>query len=193
MIVTIAGTSGSGKTYLVRTFLEYVEKYKGSIVPTFIKDRKPPIGYDIVLPGCVESVFLVGAYGEVDTAGCDTIRDVVQVFDLIQEKAVKGHVLYEGLIVMNHTRGPGLVHIASENGEEFHVIQLDTPLATCFASINARRAARGQDKILKRVNTEGNYNRALNYCTKMRWSGAIIHKCNREQALDVLLGLLLGV
>ena len=185
VIINIAGTSGSGKTHLIREFLSWVGE--ATCKPQYIAGRKPPIGYTFGIEGVL--FFLMGAYEDADTAGCDTIRDVVQIFDLIREKAKRYHVIYEGLIVMNHTRGPQL---AAEYGKEFVILQLDVPYATCVASINSRRSARGQGRLLDKKNTKGNFVRAANYCTKMQAQGARVIKVRRDAALEKLLELVEG-
>lgn len=184
--MNVAGTSGAGKTYLIRSFLIWVKKMgPDTVMPAFQAGRKEPIGYDIEIDRVL--IHLVGAYEQADTAGCDTIRDVGWVFDYIRQQHDRGmHVLYEGLFMMNMTRGPAL---AAER-QPFYVIQLADPLSVCIASINARREARGEGALLKKENTAGNFKRAANYCDKMRGAGASVIRVKREQALGVLLGTL---
>lgn len=188
MIVNIAGTSGSGKTHLVRDFLRWVEAHKGTIEPCHIDDRKSAIGYDINLGQDFKTIHLVGAYSDaLDTSGCDTIRDVIWVYDYIRLQHDLGYdVLYEGLFVMNMTRGPAL---AAER-QPFHVIQLTSTLAQCIAAIDSRRDLRGDEPLRSKKNTRGNYTRAQNYCDVMRGAGATIHRTKREEALPVLLKIL---
>ena len=51
MLITIAGTSGSGKSHLMRSFLNWAKK-RGEIEENFITGRATPIGY---LLGLLES------------------------------------------------------------------------------------------------------------------------------------------
>lgn len=188
MIVNIAGTSGAGKTHLMRAFLDWVRAQHSIIEPQFIKDRKEPIGYDIRIPGFKRKFHVVGSYGTADTAGCDTIRDVVWVYNYIRGQHEQGkHVIYEGLFVMNMTRGPQL---AAEFVDEFHVIQLAVPFAVCVESINTRRAARNEGELLTKDNTKGNFVRANNYCDKMRAVGVNVVRVKRQDALDELLRII---
>lgn len=185
MIINIAGTSGSGKTHLIRGFLAWA-KSRGVVKSCYIDGRKEPIGYDIILPRS-KTIHLVGAYENADTAGCDTIRDVVWAFDYIKEQSeLNKHVVYEGLFMMNMTRGP---QMAEELGN-VTVLQLTDPLAVCIASINDRREARGEGPLRKKENTIGNFKRADNYAGKMRMAGAAIIRTNRDKALGLLVGLL---
>ncbi len=184
-IITIAGTSGSGKSHLMRLFLVWAKKH-GTVTEKFVEGRAAPIGYFI--DGVTDrSIYVVGGY-DVPTGGCDTIHNIAQVFGMIEEQHTqKRHVLYEGLFVMNMTRGPQL---AAELGQELCVLQLTTPFATCVTSIDARRAERGQGKLETKKNTEDNYRRATNYCAKMRDAGARVIKVSRVEALPTLLELL---
>ena len=187
MIVNIAGTSGSGKSHLVRGFISWAEKH-GEVKPLYIEDRKEPIGYDVLVHRFrPQTVHIVGAYSTAHSGGCDNIRDVGWVYDYIRKQyKTKDVVLYEGLFMMNMTKGPQL---AAET-EAVTVIQLTAPLSVCIASINLRRAERGEGPLLKKVNTVGNYRRAENYCDKMRAAGASIVRTNRVEALDTLLDTL---
>lgn len=181
MIVQIAGTSGSGKSYLVRQFLAWGAK-NGKV--TECKAGTKLVGYDVKVKEYYP-IHVIGPYREgVDTAGCDSIRNIDQVFALIaQAEDENKDVLFEGLFMMNHTRGPQLV----EKYEAVKVVQLTDPLAVCLQSINDRRSARGDDKLLSKKNTEGNYVRAANYCDKMYSAGAGVIRTKRADALEALL------
>lgn len=189
IIVTIAGTSGSGKSHLMRFFLDWA-RMNGDVVEEFVEGRVAPIGYLVQLKRPVQStcaIYVIGGY-EVPTGGCDTIHNIAKIFSSIEKQYALGrHVLYEGLFVMNQIRGSQL---AAEVGENLCVLQLTTPLATCFASINERRAERGEGKLETKNNTVDNYRRATNYCAKMRDSGARVFKVDRGTALPRLLNLL---
>lgn len=193
MIIQIAGTSGSGKSHLVRDFMSWIDANGGALTERRVGSRATPLGYDVCLPKAGgsrprgASLHIVGAYDS-PTGGCDTIRDVVQLYDLILEEHNKGiDILYEGLFVMNHTRGPKLVE---QVDGAMVVLQLTTPFATCVNSINNRRDARGEGKLVNKENTRSNFVRAENYCKKMAAAGAGVIKVRRDQGLDTLLELL---
>lgn len=190
MIINIAGTSGAGKSHLIRDFMRWATKY-GKPQPVYVEGRGAPMGYDIPLGKDRWPIHLVGYYGDAGTGGCDTIRDVVSVFSWIEEQSEAAYVLYEGLFVMNMTRGPQLAVAMIEQGLDFYVLRLTTPLTTCFASINSRRAQRGEGALQNKKNTENNYIRAKNYCVKMRDVGATVIPVEREEALEVLKCLVL--
>lgn len=180
MIVSIAGTSGSGKTTLARALIAQATErvdVKGD------KDRV--LGAILELPGKL-STFLVGRYQDgLQTCGCDTIKDVVRVYELVDEYAKLGfNVVYEGLFVMNHTRGPEL---ARRHRGNTTVIRLTNSLEECKRSVNERRAAQGEGPLESWKNTEGNHKRATNYGDKMRNAGANVIYTKREVALERLM------
>lgn len=183
VIVQIAGTSGSGKSHLMRSFMDELAK-KASWTEEFVDGRTRPLGY--VWKGASQ-IFVPGAYDS-PTGGCDTIKDVSQVFSLVHGWYQKGYsVVFEGLFCMNQTRAPQLV---AKIHHGYHVLQLTTPLATCMESINNRRAERGVGALENKENTVGNYNRSGRFCLGMRESGAKIHKVSREEGLPKLLEIL---
>jgi hypothetical protein len=185
MIIQIAGTSGSGKSTVVRGFLKLAEK-RGKVEPvTSPNDRV--VGYRVRLHRR-PPIYVLGVY-ESPTGGCDaSFKRVEEVFEVVRARHAAGEdVRYEGLFVMNHTRGPEL---ATEVGENLIILQLPPPLATCLKSVDARRAERGAGPLQQKHNTEGNHVRARNYCVKMRGAGATVLRVSREEALDQLLELL---
>jgi hypothetical protein len=188
MIISIAGTSGSGKSTLVRNFMKWAGKM--GVVKAIHRDGFPsyPVGYDIIMPH-TKMIHVVGPYGGADTAGCDVLRKIDAAYDRIDAafKANK-HVIFEGLFMMNMTRGPQMVELYGDT--PIHVIHLSDPLAVAIASINARREARGEGPLLNKDNTIGNFTRAKNYSDKMRAAGAHVVSVKRAEALGVLVGLL---
>ena len=180
-IIQITGTSGAGKSHLMRTLLTVLP-----FTPVFEKGRQSPIGYTAEDED-FGVVFVPGAY-ESPTGGCDTIKEISKVFDLVAAHWEGGeNVVFEGLFCMNQTRGPQL---AAKVGRDYHIIELMTPLATCMESINDRRMERGAGALSKKGNTRDNYVRAQNFCATMREAGARVHKTDREDGLDKILDIL---
>lgn len=184
MLIQVAGTSGSGKSHLMRSFLKHMRK-EAEVEEGHLQGRASPIGYLINRKN--NPIFVAGAY-DVPTGGCDTIRDVKQVYELLDKHLKLGrHVVFEGLFCMNQTRGPQL---ATRLGKDYVVLQLATPLATCLASINSRRAERGEGELANQTNTIDNYRRATNFCASMREAGARVIRVTRDEGLDKMLELL---
>lgn len=187
MIVSIAGTSGSGKTTLARALIARATE-REDVMSSL--DGKVS-GSILHLDGRLDT-FLVGRYTEgLQTCGCDTIKDVERVYTLVADMAATGmNVVYEGLFVMNHTRGPELVHQAVREKWGLTVLHLTTTLDECKRSVDARRAAQGRGPLESWKNTEGNFKRASNYAYKMGRSGAKVLRVSRDEALDQLLQVL---
>ena len=91
MIINIRGTSGSGKTYTVRSFMN---KYQPESVIMY--DSK------MVAAHCVYynmiPVYVIGSYKNV-CGGCDAIPTQDMACSLVRHFAQFGHVLFEGLLM----------------------------------------------------------------------------------------------
>lgn len=190
MIIQIAGTSGSGKSHQMRLWLAQMNKLCKPVVPVYIDGRTAPYGYVYAAEKRFGAdVFVPGSY-EVPTGGCDTIHDVREVFKEVERRHLAGfHVVFEGLFVMNHTRGPQLV-ARLDDPAEFAVLKLTTSYNTCLASIDSRRAAQGEGRLKDKSNTKGNWVRAENYCVKMRATGAQVFAVARDEVVSTINRLL---
>lgn len=170
MIISVRGTSGSGKTHLARALMEKLPPP----VPLLVEGRKRPLALD-----CGPVRFL-GDYG-VQQGGADTVRDPrEQVFRLIAQWADGGrHVFYEGLMVSNEvtrTLDLGRRHPT-------HVIFLNTPLDQCVAAINERRAARGVQEPVSLKKTTEKHEELLRVRARLRPSGIVqVYSLDREAA-----------
>lgn len=93
MIINIRGTSGSGKSHLVRSVMDLY----GLRTKFFVENRKQPIGYTAHRRTSGRNLSVLGHY-ETACGGCDTIPSLDQIFS----RAMKAHgehdVLFEGLI-----------------------------------------------------------------------------------------------
>lgn len=134
MIVNIRGTHGSGKTSLVRAFMERHDT-------TPIQGKKKPDGY--VCQTHWGEVRVVGSY-ETSCGGCDGIQPYALIWPRVLEYAALGHVLFEGALVSNSYGNIG--RDSEEYGDEFVFAFLDTPLQTCIDRILQRRVERGNLK-----------------------------------------------
>lgn len=138
MIVMVRGTSGSGKTTVMRKVIAGLP----SLNPVWVGGRKNPLyyydGFHSVL----------GSYGDSACGGADTIHGHEALFSLIRERAEVGHVLVEGLLLSEDVKWTsGLPR------DTVRAIFLATPLPVCLERIKGRRMARGNDKPLNPENT----------------------------------------
>jgi energy-coupling factor transporter ATP-binding protein EcfA2 len=181
MIINICGTSGSGKSTAVRAVMDLAPEREAV---RSNDGRKQPIGYTFHLPDVRKPVFVPGHY-EAVTGGCDTIKDIPRIFRLVKDfHLMEFHVLYEGLFVMNMTRGPEMVR-------EFPgcvvVFRLDTHITECKRGVNARRAEQGEPPLTTWKNTEGHVIRARNYTQRMDTAGARTHLVSRDEVVSRVL------
>lgn len=135
MIINLRGTSGSGKTTVVKNFMDLAVSRNRVLV----KGRDRPIGYSLKMPWQTDRqrTFVLGHY-ETDCGGCDTISSTDEVFDRV--RAAHGHgmdVLFEGLLIAAEVKRTMALFT---DGLPLLVIALDTDIESCVLSVNKRRA-----------------------------------------------------
>ena len=138
-IVNIRGCNGSGKTTIVRRFLDRL--------PCQPLGGKPgrPAGYTVDASGWGISVpvFVVGSY-ENTCGGTDGINTQEEIAARVVKAYSLGHVLVEGLLMSKSSAGGHVAPILKEHGAIFAF--LDTPWETCLERVLQRRAAAGNEK-----------------------------------------------
>jgi hypothetical protein len=181
MIINIRGTSGSGKTHLVRRVMElYTTR-----VAYRREGRKQPIGYVYHREGA-RSLAIIGHY-ETACGGCDTIPKMEEIFELARQSALQGYdVIFEGLLISaDVNRTEELSRWAGERGIPTEVIALTTPLQECLDSVNARRAARNPDlPPVKEKNTISKFNGVRKSLERLRQAGVAAHELTRDEAFE---------
>lgn len=138
-IVNIRGCNGSGKTTIVRRFLDRL--------PREALGGKPsrPMGYkvDASAWGIQLPVFVVGSY-ENTCGGADGINTQEEIADRVVKAQGLGHVLVEGLLMSKSSAGGHVAPILKDHGAIFAF--LDTPWDVCLARVLSRRAEAGNTK-----------------------------------------------
>lgn len=200
--INIRGTGGSGKSTLVRKVQE--------CYPNFAKiveeGRRRPMatchwfdgGQCVLLGGGqkhIAGLFVPGHY-ETDCGGCDTIKTVDKVYELVRTSALGdgNNVLYEGIMVMDDvTRAVQFDQDLKKAGGKLVVVSLTTPIDLCLAGIRARRGAEKEaSKPLNEKNTRERMKRQENSLHRLRQAGVELRKLSRDEALvqiKELLGL----
>lgn len=184
MIFNIRGTSGSGKTHLVR---QIMGQY-GSRVKYSEPGRKQPIGYTLNRGERGRSLAVIGHY-ETACGGCDTIAKMDRIFELVKASAEQGFdVIFEGLLISaDVNRHVDLHQWAQKNGQHLQVISLTTELQTCLDSVNARRKARNPDlPPVKEKNTISKFNGVRKSLERLRSAGVEVHELDRAGAMHHL-------
>jgi len=137
-IIDIRGTNGSGKTYLVR---ELIERLGGKKSYYLEDDADRIIGYTLQ-----DGTGLLGPYEKAVSGGCDQIRTMDQVCDLVRDMVDDGHhtIILEGYIV-SHTfsRWHAMAKEMKKRDYKWHFRFLETELEECIRRVKLRRAARG--------------------------------------------------
>jgi len=164
MIIQLRGTSGSGKTYTARSFMEC---YAPDIQICDIGGK--------TVAHCVywemQPVYLLGSYKNV-CGGCDSISSQDMVCSLVRHFSQFGHVIFEGLIMSHlYARYAALADEMSEAGDVFTFAFMDTPLELCLERIVQRRITKGNYKELNPDNTIGKYESTHAVAEKLRKAG----------------------
>lgn len=153
--IQICGTSGSGKTSVVRQYIA-----DSVAVPILFNHKKKPTVYEGRWGDI--PVFFLGSY-ETTCGGCDTIPSVTIVAELMEylDNAYSdGVLLFEGLMISHMVGTVGNMQV--KLGVERNVRAfLDTPLDVCLARVQARRDAAGNTKPFNPANTIKDHPRVI--------------------------------
>jgi hypothetical protein len=152
MVINVRGTSGSGKSTIVRGIME-----KGQVGP--IGEGRKPDGYIVQIPELVRPVYVVGPYVTA-CGGCDAISTQDEICARIRAYSTLGDVLVEGLL-MSHSFARYVAldrELFARDGTHCIWAFLDTPLSLCLDRVRARREERrlatgGEFKELNTKNT----------------------------------------
>jgi hypothetical protein len=168
MIIQIRGTSGSGKSTVMRQVMLTL----GEWLPIRREGRKQPLGYqhaDIVVLGHYES----------PCGGCDTIGSARAVYTLIQETDAP-IILCEGLLLSEDVKW-------SSQLPDLRIIYLTTPLEQCITQIQQRRLAVGNSKPLNTDNTTHRVGVIERSRVKLGALGVCCRRCPPEQAVGIII------
>ena len=203
MIINIRGTSGSGKSHLVRAIMKlYAEKY-----PIHIKKRRQPISYvlhphgvkwvnspkipgkksikELRYPPGKRPLSVLGHY-ETACGGCDTINSYSQLLTLIRNRHKTMDVLYEGLLISGDVKQT--MKLFKKFKEEYQIVIITTPLAQCLKNVNKRRKARMGEKFMevKPINTERKYKCINMSAEKLEEAGIKVTRLGPRNALKYI-------
>lgn len=182
MIINLRGTSGSGKSTIVRKVMErYASKSRVTE-----EGRRQPIGY--ICARGARPLAIIGHY-ETACGGCDTVPKMEKIYELVRKAHSNGmDVIFEGLLISADVNRTAALH---EEGLPLTVIALDTPLDVCIDSVNERRHARNPDlPPVKTKNTESKYKGVKKSMERLRAAGVTAIEADRDAALAKCLELL---
>lgn len=186
MIIQIRGTSGSGKTWVMREVMNRLNYLKPVYVPTWAgKKRRQPLYYY----SGTDRVAVLGHY-ESTCGGCDNVGSARHVFELIEkvresEEAVGGDcsIVCEGLLLSEDSKW-------SSQLVDLHAFFLATPVEKCLEQIRMRRLEAGNSKPLKEDNTRNRVAVIERARIKLIDSGAVCRRVSAKQAPREVLKLL---
>lgn len=188
MIINLRGTSGSGKSTIVRSMMDLYAVRQ----PVHIEKRKQPLYYRLWRTEDTTGkpdLIVLGHY-EVACGGCDTLPTMDKVFELATTASTEAtHVIFEGLLLgVDVTR---TVELNRFSGGKLEVIFLNTNLDTCFASVNARRWAKDPTKPpVSTKNTESKYNALKSIVPRLVNGGVWAYETSRQGALERVADIL---
>jgi hypothetical protein len=192
LIVNPRGTSGAGKTELVRRIMAtYGWPCRRLVEPMYRPSRRHPLAYRLQHPASGRALAVLGHY-EATSGGCDTVRasdgGIDGVFRLVADFARSGHdVLLEGLALSHDVERSAA--LACEH--ELHVLCLNTPPQQCAANLVVRRrlGRKAEATLLRRVAAE---RARLDEMCEALEASARVERLGFDQALaraQMLLGL----
>lgn len=166
MIIQIRGTSGSGKTTVVRRFMEKLltlQEGNATFQPKYETGRGKPIWYEYQHK-FNRVVYVLGHYEpETPCGGCDTIGSAPEIVNVINRchkyyeeyrphafRVAQPILITEGLLWSEDTKWTK--HML-DGGRDVRSIFLTTPLDQCIKQIKSRRKAAGNEKELNTENT----------------------------------------
>ena len=175
MFINIRGTFGSGKTTVIRSFMETLLSKNGreeTLHNMFVATNKDGSKSDVKLiyhrfdgvEGLARPVLFIGGYGpgktgDLTCGGADTVnwkgaQDDIDV--LIRNKIKTNHILIEGSIVSgSYNRYNRLAsYIINELGEQAIQLYMMAPLDECIRRVEGRRKNKHERK-LERARAEG--------------------------------------
>lgn len=185
MIINIRGTSGSGKSHIVRAIMDQCTGRE----PDFVEGRRRPLFYTMWQPTAPrpEVLAVIGHY-ETPCGGCDTIPSLDRIYEVIRKQVDNGFdVIYEGLLLSAE------VNRAVALGNDFNmaVIALDVPLQECIDSVNKRRWAKNPDKPgVNPKNTEAKWKQTRRALERIGEAGIPTYSLKRDAALRMIPELL---
>lgn len=170
MIINIRGTSGSGKTYIVRQLMEQLGNQQ------LVHGDGEYFRSNKVVAHCchhkMQPVYFLGNYSGAKCGGCDTIKTQNLVCSLVRYFSQFGHVVFEGLLMSHlYSRYVSLYEELERCGEDMVFLYLDTPIDVCLDRIKQRRLQAGNVKPLKPDNTISKHESTHRCYAKMEEAG----------------------
>jgi shikimate kinase len=182
MIIQVRGTSGSGKTTVVKQVMKKLGPFHG----VFIEGRKKPLYYSYAKNGYKgPNIFVLGHY-EADCGGCDTIGSAPAVFDLIKEVHTGDSIiLSEGLLWSEDVKWS--VELLGTIDTNVRALFLTTSTEECLRRVTARQDGKkplDPARVIRKLTTRvGTIERAR---LRLVHTDVLCKRCSSEQAPAVI-------
>lgn len=178
-VINISGTSGSGKTTIVRQLLNQCSR---SPIVTDYKIQ----GYYVWKLGIMPTV-IVGSY-EKPTGGCDTISPITEVFKkvLYYHEKENCNVIFEGLLI-SRSKGRMIALWNDLGQQDLFIYHLTTSIEDCMEGIRQRRALKGNNKPVDPKRTLETYYRVAKITGDLKALGIPVEYTMREEALQKII------
>jgi len=161
LVINPRGTSGAGKTWLVREVMAAYGRQGSAPIPLMRQGRSRPLGWRLEHPAGGRAPCVIGDYQGI-RGGTDTIPltdgGLDAAFRLANAEASAGcDVLLEGYQLSGeHDHTARLAALQSARGRALHVICLDVPLSRCVENaVRRRRAGHGAWPAIERAARAG--------------------------------------
>lgn len=190
MIIQVRGTSGSGKSTIVRSVMALYPVRE----PIHEGRRKQPWGYHLRQGDEQQHagrLYVPGHY-EIECGGMDTLPRLAEAMpDVLVEHELGGRdVLMEGLLASEDVRHLLALREKMRHADSMLVIQLTTPIEECLAAIRERRARRGNSNPLSEKNTRNRVATIKRACARLTMEGVHVEDHDRAGALARVRSLL---
>jgi len=178
LIINLRGTSGAGKTTIVRSLIASIDI--GTPIYGALGARLP----EAIQLGCLQRpLFALGPY---PAAGCDAVVSrlgVRGVINLLEKYSALGDVIFEGLIISSMF---GTIGSWLRNHPPAIVAVLDVTLAEALAGLSARQG--DQQKAAR--TQEAHHRKTFKVADKMRAVGMRVEMLERDKAVNTIRGWL---
>lgn len=195
LVINPRGTSGAGKTWLVREVMRAYCHDGAKSVSLRRDGRSRPMGCQLFHPHGSRPLAIVGHY-EATRGGTDTIPEadggLGEALRLTDALAAGGNdVLLEGLQLSGDVEGTAALALAQRaRGSALHVLCLDVPLEWCVRNVVARRRAGWAARPGIERTARAGHAALTSACTALQHRGAQVEWLGAAAALRRTLTLL---
>lgn len=182
LIIQIRGTSGSGKTTVMRAVMKAIPALtNNTLSEMYVPGRKKPLYYT---DG--GSVSIVGSY-ESTCGGCDTIQGYDLLMSTVRSLYDRGNVLMEGLLLSEDVK-----QTLTLLPRKIKAVFLTTPVDECIKRVKGRRLAAGNEKPLKEDNTRRRVDVIRRAQDRLEAAGVDCYSISSDKAPELILKWLKG-